>query len=194
MVSYKDTEKLVSRDSPSSSSLRNHHHHHRNGVVYTSSSRCCKTRTSIIASKVVFVLLGVASIVVGAVLAGTMRHPVPTGCDDAGNSGSNNCSLVCQSQSTDVLPMPTRTSHEGVATPLLVITPSLTVRTIETFIYSRVTATPSPSPLWLPSSGFRGSEGGITAFPVIITSDYGTSNYSSNEAGDRNVTMCLCDG
>ena len=58
----KDTEKLVSRDSGGTRTM------------YSSSSKCCKTKASIIISKTTFLLVGVAVLVVGAVVAGTVRH------------------------------------------------------------------------------------------------------------------------
>ena len=108
MVSYKDTEQLVSRASPPGDGTR---------TLYSSSSKCCKTKASIVISKTMFLLVGVAVLVLGAVLAGTIQHH-PTGDDQC-----SNCSLECQS--TTPFPSPTRTSDYGETTPNLTPTPIL---------------------------------------------------------------------
>ena len=133
-VSYRDTEKLVSRDSPP-----------RGGgtrTMYSSSSKCCKTKASIIISKTTFLLVGVAVLVVGAVVAGTIQHhPTEGQC--------SNSSLV--DQSSDLFPTPTRTNDQESATPLLVITPSPTRshrtkewRVADTLVF--ISPSPSSSP------------------------------------------------
>ena len=95
LVSYKDSEKLVSQDSPPGV---------WNRILYSNSSKCCRTKASIVISKGMFLIVGVAVLLVGAVLAGTIRHH-PTDDDQCSNT-----SLV----STDFsdFPTPTRTSDE----------------------------------------------------------------------------------
>ena len=116
LVSCKDSEKLVSQDSPPSV---------WNRILYSNSSKCCRTKASIVISKGMFLIVGVAVLLVGAVLAGTVRHD-PTDDDQCSNS-----SLVSTVFSN--FPTPTRTSDEwNTATPHLTITPSLTATVIRT--------------------------------------------------------------
>ena len=89
LVMSQDTEKLVvSQDSGPTRPL------------YRSSSRCCKTKASIIISRSAFLAVGVAVLLVGAVLTGTVRpHPNSThlmgddeNCSDCScvpNTGNN---------------------------------------------------------------------------------------------------------
>jgi hypothetical protein len=125
LVSYKDSEKLVSQDSPGGGWTR---------ALYSNSSKCCKTKASIVISKGMFLLVGVAVLVAGAVLAGTIRH-YPADDDQCYNS-----SLVYQSTALSNVLTPTtatfhltisptatvkRTTHSwGMATHVLVVTPS----------------------------------------------------------------------
>jgi hypothetical protein len=113
LVSYKDSEKLVTQDSPGGGWTR---------ALYSDSSKCCKTKASIVISKGMFLLVGVAVLVAGAVLAGTIRHH-PTDDDQCYNS-----SLMSTALSNVVL-TPTRTSDRS--NPLIhsVITPSPVKRT-----------------------------------------------------------------
>ncbi len=107
LVSYKDTEKLVYQDTA------------RTRTLY-SNTKCCKTKTSILISKSVFLLVGVAALLVGAVLAGTIRH------HRTDDEQCSNSSLVFSSIATPLFPNPTRTSNHGDASPYLAITPSPT--------------------------------------------------------------------
>ncbi len=133
LVSYKDTEKLVSQDAAPRGGTR---------TLY-SNTKCCKTKTSILISKSVFLLVGVAVLLVGAVLAGTIRHhPTDDQC--------SNSSL--EFSSTPLFPNPTRTSNHGDATPYLAITPSPTSGVTGSHYGLRTTThnsmiTPSPSSL-----------------------------------------------
>jgi hypothetical protein len=83
LVSYKDSEKLVSQDSPGGGWTR---------ALYSDSSKCCKTKASIVISKGMFLLVGVAVLVAGAVLGGTVGHHTVDGDQCYSNS-----SLVYQS-------------------------------------------------------------------------------------------------
>jgi hypothetical protein len=83
LASYKVSEKLVSQDSPGGGWTR---------TLYSNSSKCCKTKASIVISKGMFLLVGVAVLVAGAVLGGTVGHHTVDGDQCYSNS-----SLVYQS-------------------------------------------------------------------------------------------------
>ena len=125
LVSCKDSE-MVSQDSPPGV---------WNRILYSNSSKCCRTKASIVISKGMFLIVGVAVLLVGAVLAGTIRRH-PTNDDQCSNT-----SLVSTVFSD--FPTPTRTSDEwNTAMPHLTITPSLTatvIRTSEVIVHPAVT-------------------------------------------------------
>ena len=83
---------------------------------------CAPSKTEVLISRGAILLVGVAFVVVGVVVALTATPLVSVDCDTGTNA--TNCSLVCQSFS---LPTPTRTrGGEGETTPPFVITPSPT--------------------------------------------------------------------
>ena len=113
MVSCQDTENLISVEERRLADC-----HRVRKTLYTSSSRCCQTKTSILISKGVLLLVGVAVLAVGVMLAWTVTPHLSVDCSEA-----SNCSAVCQSSLPLPLPTPT-TTHS--ATPPFTIAPTPT--------------------------------------------------------------------
>ena len=92
LMMSQDTEKLVvSQDGPTR-------------PLYRSSSKCCKSKASIIISRSVFLAVGVAVLLVGVVLASTVRPHHNFTSDD---ENCSNCSLtMCDELTTDNTTLP----------------------------------------------------------------------------------------
>ena len=127
LVSYEDTEKLLS-PSTGSSPL--------DPPTYTSSSkRFCVTKRSIIISRIVILLVGVVFLVTGGILAGSIRHH--PSCDE--NFNISNCSLICQ---LNTIPHQAPSRTKGFLTPTpVIITPT------ESYDTSTFFLSPTPSPI-----------------------------------------------
>ena len=125
LVSYEDTEKLLSPDTGSSL---------LDQPTYTSSSkRFCVTKRSIIISRIVILLVGVVFLVTGGILAGSIRHH--PSCDE--NFNISNCSLICQ---LNTIPHQAPSRTKGFLTPTpVIITPTESYDT-------SISPTPSPRP------------------------------------------------
>lgn len=144
-----DTERLVSEAPPTADEAGGRGESGR-GMHYISSSRLFQTRSSILASRGVFLLGGVAFLLVGAVVAGTVRHH-PVNCEPTNTS---NCSCLLPSTSDllsmtyDPSPMPTRTIDQGDSvTTHPSITPTRVsggLATISSPVGVGLTATPTP--------------------------------------------------
>ncbi len=119
-VSYQDTENLVSEGESSLGDVSRPTPHSARKTLYTSSTRCCTTRSSILISKGVILLVGVAVLIVGGVLAWTVSPRLQINCN------SNNCSAYCQ-QSSLSLPVPTLTRDAGRTTPPFAVVPTPTL-------------------------------------------------------------------
>ena len=121
MISYQDTENIVPADERSSVDL-SRPTPHPSRTLYTSSTRCCTTKTSILITKGIILVVGVAVLIAGGIPALTVTHRhVPINCD-------TNCSVVCQSSPLPTpVPTPTPTgASKGGTTPPFTIVPTPT--------------------------------------------------------------------
>ena len=90
--------------------------------LYRTSSRFCVTKFSIVLSKVVILLVGVALLIAGSILAAAVRHH-PEGCDEM----SPNCSEVCLNSSQEVWDdMSVASTCQDIVKPSNLISPSVT--------------------------------------------------------------------
>ena len=112
-VSYTVTERLVLDETPPQTTPP--------GRLYVSSNKyCCTTKTSIITSRALFLLVGVAFLMGGVVMAAIVRHH-PDGCMD---TNITNCTLTCLDMPPPTV-LPTPTDHKGTSTAApVIITPT----------------------------------------------------------------------
>ena len=91
--------------------------------LYRTSSRFCVTKFSIVLSKVVILLVCLALLVAGGILAAAVRHH-PEGCD---GETSPNCSEVCLNSSQEVWDdMSVASTCQDIVKPSNLISPSVT--------------------------------------------------------------------
>ena len=111
LVMSQDTEKLVVSQDGSTRPL------------YRSSSRCCKTKASIIISRSAFLAVGVAVLLVGVVLASTVRP----NHNFTGDKNCSNCSLMmCDELPPDNSTLPVFPSQTTIGHVKTTPTPSST--------------------------------------------------------------------
>ena len=124
-----DTERLVLDETPPQTTPP--------GRLYVSSNKyCCTTKTSIITSRALFLLVGVAFLMGGVVMAAIVRHH-PDGCMDTNNI--TNCTLTCLDMPPPTV-LPTPTDHKGTSTAAPVI---ITPTTLPLFNRTAAMFTPS---------------------------------------------------
>ena len=111
-------------------------HNNKSRPVYSSSSRFCQSKSSIIISRIITVMVLLSILLGGAVLAGVYRHH-PTDCD---YMDVQNCSIVCQS-SFILSPEPSSVSEVDI-TPTSVMRPSSTLFIMTPSLVATPTRTP----------------------------------------------------
>ena len=171
MVGYKDTEKLVPVEATPTGRNRQ--------FLYNSSSRCCKTKASILVSKGACLVVGVVIVAVGAVLAGTIRHPLDE--DECSNS-----TLACEEMGCNVsissfafpdLP----SSYDADTTPTSLTTPPTPLSTSSHLKKSTVAfvVTPTPAPVGGASLNGATSTRGVAHAPSpVLTTGFPNTTIS----------------